>query len=347
MILLALFFLPSCSEETKQKEEIQSTIPKTEKKQPLFEVIPSSETSITFKNKIFENKDINYFKYEYLYNGGGVAAGGDINNDGLPDLIFTASMGLNRLYVNKGNFQFEDITTSSGIKTLNDWVTGVTFVDINDDGWLDIYLCKSGWFPDPEQRRNLLFINNKDLTFTESAKAYNLDDPGYSTQATFFDFDNDNDLDAFIGNHPIDFNAVFGEALQKRKTTPAFSSDQLYRNDGGKFTNVSKKAGIANYGHTLGVIAADFNQDGYEDIYVSNDYIEHDFLYQNNQDGSFSEVSKKSLNHLPKFSMGVDASDINNDGLLDIISMEMLGANNRRQKTNMDSISNLCTIASN
>ncbi len=335
MILLTAFLLISCAKENenfnKEKENIEeSAIELTS----MFERVPSSETSITFKNKIIENRDINYFKYEYIYNGGGVAAG-DINNDGLPDLLFTANMGLNRLYLNKGDFKFEQITNSAGIKTVNDWVTGVTFADVNGDGWLDIYLCKSGWFTDPEMRRNLLFINNKDLTFTESSKAYGLDDPGYSTQATFFDFDNDNDLDVFVGNHPINFNTIFGKALEKRKNPPLYSSDQFYRNDSGKFTNISKKAGINNHGHTLGIVAADYNQDGFEDIYVSNDYLEHDFLYENNGNGTFTEVSKEKFNHLPKFSMGVDAADINNDGLLDIIAMEMLGANNKRQKTNM------------
>ncbi|MEM8909007.1 MAG: VCBS repeat-containing protein, partial [Bacteroidota bacterium] len=305
---------------------------------PLFSEVDPALSGIDFKNRIVESDAINYFQYEYLYNGGGIAVG-DINNDGLPDLFFTANMSFDRLYLNKGDWQFEDISKTAGIRTQNDWSTGVTMADVNGDGWLDIYVSKSGWFEQEELRRNRLWINNGDLTFSEQAQQYRIADAGYSTQAVFFDLDNDNDLDLYVGNHPIVFKESLQVALAKRATPPAYQSDQLYRNDGKQFINISQQAGIRNYGHTLGLVANDFNRDGHIDIFVSNDYNAPNFYYQNQGDGTFVDQGPQLLKHMAKFSMGVDAADINNDGWTDIFTTEMMAEDNQRQKTNMASMS--------
>src|SRR3984957_7110016 len=211
----------------------------------LFTKMSSNETGIHFNNSLIENNDqFNILQYPYFYNGGGVAVG-DINNDGLPDIIFTGNMVKNRLYLNKGNFHFEDITEQSGIASMQGWCTGVTLADVNGDGWLDIYICRSG-FMNPSLRKNLLFINNHDLTFTEKAAAYGIDDAGYSTQASFFDYDHDGDLDLFVINQSQPQYAQGGQEyaqLRNQAAEPLFEN-HLYRNDGGHFTNVTKTAGI-------------------------------------------------------------------------------------------------------
>ncbi len=312
---------------------------------PLFSLVSPEHSNILFENKIEETNLVNYFKYEYLYNGGGVAVG-DLNNDGLPDLYFTGNMSLNRLYLNKGNLQFEEITAKAKASYLNDWCTGVTMVDINSDGWLDIYVSASGYYKDPEVRRNILFVNNADAasnngvpTFTDRAAEYGIDDIGYSIQSIFFDYDNDGDLDLYVANHPNLFREKASEVLKKMKSPPVENSDRLYRNDSKegtiKFTDVSKSAGIVNYSHTLGVVASDFNNDGWVDIYTSNDYQDPDYLYKNNGDGTFSNIADVAMKHMAKFSMGVDASDFNNDGWTDIFAVEMMAEDNKRQKTNM------------
>jgi hypothetical protein len=335
---------PSCSNEPDIKKTEASNFFIAERSTPtdlsfkLFTKISPSQSAVTFKNSIKESNAINYFSYEYIYNGGGVAIG-DINNDGLPDLFFTANMSFNRLYLNKGNLQFEDISASSGIRTQGDWCTGVTMADVNGDGFLDIYVSRSGWFENPNQRRNNLFINNGDLTFTEQAGQYGIDDAGHTTQSVFFDMDQDNDLDLYVGNHPVVFTESLEEGLRKRKESPPFSSDQIYRNDGGHFVNISKEAGISNYAHSLGLIASDFDKDGLVDIFVSNDYNAPNFYYHNNGNGTFTDIGPKMLKHMAKFSMGVDAGDFNNDGLLDIFTTEMMAEDNQRQKTNMASMS--------
>jgi enediyne biosynthesis protein E4 len=313
--------------------------------EPLFSLVSNEHSNILFQNKIEETNLINYFNYEYLYNGGGVSIG-DVNNDGLPDLYFTGNMTLNRLYLNKGNLQFEEVTAKAKASYFNDWCTGVTMVDINNDGWLDIYVNASGYYEDPEVRRNILFVNNGDAqknngipTFTDRAAEYGIDDIGYSIQSVFFDFDNDGDLDLYIANHPNLFREDVFDALKKMKNPIAENSDRLYRNDseGGKikFSDVSEQAGIANYSHTLGVVASDFDQDGWVDIYTSNDFSEPDYFYKNNGDGTFTDITNKSLKHMAKFSMGVDAGDFNNDGWTDLFAVEMMAEDNKRQKTNM------------
>ena len=303
--------------------------------QPLFQLLNSKQTNIHFSNNISENERLNVLSYEYFYNGGGVAVG-DINNDGLEDLFFTGNMTSNKLYLNTGNMKFKDITkdAAKGLEGRpNGWKTGVTMADVNGDGLLDIYICYSGK-TEPDQRRNQLFINNGNLTFTERAKEYGLDDPGYSTQAVFFDYDNDGDLDMMLINHNVK-KIDNMEFAKYRNQTDEYAGNKLFQNNGNHFTDVSKKAGIIQNPLTfgLGVAIADINQDGWPDIYVTNDYNEPDYLYINNHDGTFSEQSQKYLRHLSHFSMGVDIADFNNDGLPDILTLDMLPQDNHRQKS--------------
>ena len=311
---------------------------------PLFQSLSPEQTGINFINKIQETDKINYFKYEYLFNGGGVAVG-DLNQDGLPDLYFTGNMVANRLYLNRGDFRFEDVTAKARASYMNDWCTGVSMVDINADGLLDIYICASGWYEGSESdtRRNILFVNQGSdedgiPSFVDQAAQYGLDDPAYSTQACFLDFDQDGDLDMYLGNHPRQFREYVEDVLKKKANPPADCRDKFYRNDNGSFVDISDEAGIKNYGHTLGVVTLDYDQDGWMDIYVSNDYQENDFLYRNQGDGTFVNVIEQVAGHVSQFSMGVDANDFNNDGWPDIMAVEMLAKDNKRQKTNMASM---------
>jgi hypothetical protein len=299
--------------------------------QPLFKSLPADSTGISFQNRIVESPGVNIITYEYFYNGGGVGAG-DFNNDGLVDLYFTGNMSPNKLYLNKGNFRFEDITKSAGVSGRVGWKTGVSVADVNGDGLLDIYVCYSGEL-DSTQRANQLFINNGDLTFSDKAKQMGVADMGYSTHAAFFDMDRDGDLDLYVLNHNIKNLRNFDAAYVKKMTDP-FAGDHLYLNNNGKFINITQKAGIISnpLGYGLGLHIADINNDGWSDIYVSNDYVEEDYLYINNKNGTFSERLKQSFGHLSNFSMGVDAADINNDGWLDIYTLDMLPEDNRRQK---------------
>lgn len=303
--------------------------------QPLFKTLPSTQTNITFNNAISENESLNVLSYEYFYNGGGVAVG-DINNDGLEDLFFTANMKPNKLYLNQGNLKFKDITATAGKELegrAGGWKTGVTMADVNGDGLLDIYISYSGKV-DAATRRNQLFINQGNLKFAEKAKDYGLDDPGYSTQAVFFDYDNDGDLDMFLLNHNVKKidNMEFANV---RNQTDELASNKLFENNGNRFTDVSKKAGIIQNPLTfgLGIAVADLNKDGWPDIYVTNDYNEPDYVYINQKNGTFTEQSKLLLRHVSHFSMGVDIADFNNDGLPDILTLDMLPQDNHRQKS--------------
>jgi enediyne biosynthesis protein E4 len=300
-------------------------------KDPLFQQLPGSKTGVTFKNTLHESATSNVLTYEYFYNGGGVAVG-DINNDGLDDIFFTANMKPNALYLNQGNMKFKDITRSAGVLCENNWKTGVTMADVNADGFLDIYVCFSGK-GDPEKRRNKLFINNGDLTFTEKAKEFGLDDPGHSTHASFFDSDNDGDLDMYLLNHNVTVIREFEFAKAKQQRHP-YAGDKLFRNDNGHFTDVSESAGIKGnpLGFGLGVSVADINKDGWMDIYVSNDYIEPDYVYINNKNGTFTDKLSEYMQHISYFSMGCDVSDINNDAWPEIFTVDMLPEDNKRQK---------------
>src|SRR3989440_2033318 len=294
---------------------------------PLFRLLSPAQTGVTFANTITTNDSLNVQTDEYVYNGAGVGIG-DIDNDGLPDIFLAGNMVTSRLYRNKGTMRFEDITESAGVKTST-WATGATMVDINNDGYLDIYVSVSGppWSK-PEERANLLFINNGDHTFTEAAAQYGIADTGFTTHAVFLDYNGDGYLDLFlVNNSPKDFarGDVAGHPVGMRGTTPG-SYNQLYRNNGdGTFTNVSAEAGILReVGYGVGVAVADVNGDGWPDIYVSNDITPNDVLYINNRDGTFSDRAAASLKHSSFAGMGVDIGDFNNDGRPDILQVDMM-----------------------
>ena len=305
----------------------------SDKKSSVFTHLDESKTGISFKNTIFEDGPLNVANYIYFYNGNGVAIG-DINNDGLQDILFTGNMVKKRLYLNKGNFTFENITDKAGIAEKQGWCTGATMADVNNDGKLDIYICRSADV-DPEKRKNLLFINNGDLTFSEKAAEYGLADNGYSTQASFFDYDKDGDLDCFVINHSTTkYTAGIQENADLRKEyNPDFAS-KLYRNDDVKYTNVSVEAGIMSNVFTfgLGLAVSDINNDGWPDIYVSNDFNEPDYLFINKKNGTFKESLSDCMNEVSMFSMGSDAADFNNDGLVDITTLDMLAEDNKTIK---------------
>ncbi|GLU43581.1 VCBS repeat-containing protein [Allomuricauda sp. NBRC 101325] len=289
----------------------------------LFDTPAPTETGVEFTNTLTTSKDLSILDYLYFYNGGGVSIG-DINNDGLPDIFLSGNQVKNKLYLNKGNLEFEDISISAGIEGNSTWNTGVTMADVNGDGLLDIYVCAvvgiNGF-----NGFNELYINNGDNTFTESAAKYGLDFDSYSSNATFFDYDLDGDLDMYLLNHAVHTQNSFGKfdlRFERRYET----GDKLLRNDNGKFVDVSEEAGIYGgiNGYGLGLAIADFNQDGYPDIYVGNDFHEDDYYYLNNGDGTFTESLKKYFGHTSRFSMGNDVADINNDGRPDLISLDML-----------------------
>jgi hypothetical protein len=330
---LILFFvfpallIMSCS-DTRNNTESKET--------PFFRRIPSAQSGITFTNIVEENYEKNYFdKFAYVYNGGGVAVG-DINNDGLQDIYFTGNEMPNKLYLNEGNLRFKDITESAGVNGGPGWDNGVTMVDINADGWLDIYICKGGFQDTDAERKNLLYINKGDLTFKEEAAVYGLDETGYSLHAAFFDMDNDNDLDAYITSRPDSFYLGLSQMVAGKKNPPEKCRDKLYRNDNGRFAEIGKQAGMGqNYGYALSVLTADLNGDGFQDVYISNDYADADYMYINQGNGTFRDEIKKAMNHLSLFSMGADIADINNDGYEDILVMEMLPEDYKRSKLSM------------
>jgi hypothetical protein len=301
----------------------------------LFQSISSAQTGIDFNNQLTENENFNIIEYLYFYNGGGVAVG-DINNDGLVDIYFSSNQQANRLYLNKGNLQFEDITESAGVASGGPWKTGVSMVDINGDGLLDIYVCRVSGYKGLKGR-NELYINNGDLTFTESARDYGLDFEGFSTHAAFFDYDGDGDLDMYLLNHAVHTERSYGRA-SLRFIDDGQAGDKLYRNNAEKgekrFTPVTNEAGIfsSQVGYGLGVGIADVNNDGWPDIYVSNDFNENDYLYINQGDGTFVESIRNSISYSSRFSMGNDLADINNDGWVDIMTLDMLPENEMTQK---------------
>ncbi|HEY2722761.1 MAG TPA: VCBS repeat-containing protein [Chitinophagaceae bacterium] len=314
-LLILIFTLSNC----KTKEKIK----------PLFEVLNDSRTGLSFTNKLKPTEQFNMFDYMYFYNGAGIGAG-DFNNDGLIDLFFASNQGQNKLYINKGNLKFEDVTKEAQIPEDGGWSTGVSVVDINNDGLLDLYICRVGNYQTLHSKNQFLICQGIDKNgvpyYKDEAKEYGLDFSGFSTQAVFFDYDMDGDLDMFLLNHSVHQNGTFAPRSNFLGTYSALSGDRIFRNDGNVFTDVTKETGINSSAISfgLGVVASDINLDGWPDLYVGNDFHENDYLYINQKNGKFSEENNQRLMHTSQYSMGVDAADINNDGYPEIISMDML-----------------------
>ena len=342
-VAVPVILLFSCQKNADSTFRAEVGTPPTVTPTTKFERKLPQHTGVAFAPTVTDDYRYNFVIDPYIYNGGGVAVL-DVNNDGLQDLFFTARLQGCRLYLNKGNFQFEDISEKSGVEQFIGLKTGAVVADINADGWQDIYVCRTWLEPLPE-RRNLLFINNKDNTFFEKAADYGIDDLSASQHANFFDYDHDGDLDLYVLNHPVDFrninNADFQPSVGNRfaknsRPKTEFDSDRLYRNEGnGKFTDVSKKAGIENRAWGLSTISADFNDDGYPDLFVANDFIMPDFLYINNRDGTFSDQCERWFRHTSNHSMGADFADLNGDALPDLVVPDMLGATAERRKSLM------------
>jgi enediyne biosynthesis protein E4 len=332
-----LLFLAACGNQTSSNSN--DTFAKHSTQKQIFQRLDNTTIGVDFQNKLIENSKINGFNFSYLYNGGAVALG-DINNDKLVDVYMVSINGANKLFLNKGNMKFEDITAAAGVAAADGTKMGVTMVDVNNDGYLDIYQCRSGL--EPNLWNNLLFINQKDNTFKESAIACGLNDNAPSNNANFFDYDNDGDLDMYLLNHPMNFETVNNVRVMqqpdgkiKRTELPdqAFESDKMYKNNGnGTFVEVTVQAGVVNRAFGLSSSVGDFNEDGFQDIYICNDYAEPDFLYINNKNGSFTNKIADYMQYYTNNSMGSDFADINNDGLLDLISLDMLPEDNMRQK---------------
>jgi enediyne biosynthesis protein E4 len=332
IVILFLFFsiiVVSC----KQKKNSSPT---------LFQLQDSTTTGIHFTNHVENTPDFNIFSYRNFYNGGGVATG-DINNDGLADVFFTSNQGSNKLFLNKGGFKFEDISSKAGIEEKGKWNTGVVMVDINGDGWLDMYVCNAGYDKWKNKDYNKLFVNNHDGTFTEKAKEYGLDETGYTTHAAFFDYDKDGDLDCYILNNsfiPVNTLNYSNKRELRAGDWPVADfakggGDKLLKNDNGHFNDVSAAANIYGslIGFGLGVTISDVNGDTYPDIYISNDFFERDYLYINQKNGTFSEDLQNQMGHTSTASMGADAADVNNDGRPDIFTTDMLPRDDKRLKT--------------
>ncbi|MBK7269502.1 MAG: CRTAC1 family protein [Flavobacteriales bacterium] len=298
--------------------------------------LPADRSGISLVNTVPEDEERNHYNYEYIYNGGGVAVG-DINNDGLADLYFTGNQVPDRLYLNKGELRFEDATDSALPKEeFHGWHAGVTMADVNSDGWLDIYVCRSGWYRDPAMRTNLLYMNKGDGTFTEEAAERGLADTTRSTQALFFDHDLDGDLDVYVVNEPLQTNSklslsqVHALVAQYRS-----ASGRLYRNDKGHFTDITIAAGLWNLGYGLGAIASDLDHDGRTDLFVANDYLERDFLFMHQKNGTYRDEVLDRMRHISTYSMGCDAADYDNDGYTDLVVLDMVSEDHVRSKTNM------------
>ncbi len=320
-IALASLLVTSCS---KKQEDT------------LFSKIPSNRSGITFNNQIVETDSFNILTSEYIFNGGGVAVG-DFNNDGKPDLFFTGNQVANKLYLNQGDFKFKDVSEISGVEAIDKWKTGVAVIDINNDSLLDIYVC-AAMFDTAKEKANILFVNqgvDKDGVpiFKEMAKEYGVADTGNSMNAAFIDYDKDGDLDLYVLNN-VDIHILPANYREKITDGSSLSNDRLYRNNGDNtFTDVTIEAGITIEGYGLGVAISDLDYDGWPDIYVSNDYLSNDILYINNGDGTFTDKIGQFIKHQSKFSMGSDIADFNNDGFLDILTLDMLGETNYRLKT--------------
>lgn len=304
---------------------------------PLFRLLPATRTGIDFSNTLFETDSLNILNEAYIYNGGGVGVG-DFNNDGLPDLYFSANMSASRMYLNTGKLSFRDITKSAGVDGGGRWCSGVSVIDINADGWLDLYLCTT-FYKDPSRRQNLLYINQGGQpggipVFKESAASYGLADTGYSTQGIFLDYDMDGDLDMYLLTNALDPAGTPIRYREKITDGSAANTDRLYRNNGNQtFTDVSKAAGITIEGWGHGVSVSDINLDGWPDLYVTNDFVANDILYINNRNGTFTDQVGSYLKHTSWYAMGNDMADINNDGLIDLVTLDMLPEDNPRKKS--------------
>lgn len=332
-VFMLLFFMAfqGCNEKNKVRKNNDVDFKETK----IFELIPHEKSGIKFMNHVEENLKNYVVDFNYVYNGGGVALG-DINNDGLSDIYFSGNEVPNKLYLNKGDFKFEDITEFAGVNGGNGWHTGINMVDINHDGYLDIYICRGGFKDTDDERKNLLYVNQGDNTFKEKAEEYGIADIGFSVQAAFFDMDNDNDLDMYLTNRPELFFQTAEEITKGEKENNDLYRDKLYLNENDSFHEISLKAGITkNYGYGLGVAVADVNNDGFTDIYVTNDYEQPDYLYINQGNNTFKESIKKYTNHTSFYSMGVDIADFNNDGFEDILTLDMVSENYVRSKTTM------------
>jgi len=298
-----------------------------------FESIDPDQSGIHFRNDLSPTEQVNTYTYRNFYNGAGVAIG-DINNDGLPELFFCGNQVSNKLYLNKGNFKFEDITSEAGVASDGVWSTGASFVDINGDGLLDIYVCKSGPLGGAN-RHNELFINQGNLTFEEKAQEYGIDDTGLSNHAAFFDYDKDGDLDMYLLNNSMRSVGIYDLREGERNVRDTLGGNRFYLNENGKFKDISEEAGIygSAIGFGLGVTIADINRDGWQDIFVSNDFFERDYLYINQKDGRFKESLEQYMTEISMGSMGADIADINNDGYPEIYVTEMLPESQERVKT--------------
>ena len=341
LFVLTLCCLSACNTPVSESTNA-SNGPATTK----FVLHKPADCGLNFVPTITEDYRYNFSMDPYIYNGGGVAVL-DVNNDGLQDLFFTARLQGCQLYLNKGNLKFENISEKSGVSKHGGLKTGVTVVDINADGWQDLYVCRTWLEPLPD-RRNLLLINNHDGTFTEQAAAYGLDDISASQQGNFFDYDCDGDLDLYLMNHPVDWRSITVTDFQPTPQCPTarcqaprdqYESDRLFQNDGkGKFTDVSQKAGIWNRAFGLSVLTSDFNDDGFPDVFVGNDFIMPDFLYINNQHGGFTDQADSYFRHTSNHSMGADVADLNNDGLQDLVVLDMLAEDWQRRRKLMSTM---------
>ena len=322
LLVVSLVIITSCTREINNGSPSNETT--------LFEL--KENCGIDFQNNLTYTEDFNPYTYRNFYNGGGIAIG-DVNNDGLLDLYFTGNIVDNRLYLNKGNWQFEDITEKAGVACSNIWSSGATFVDINYDGYIDLYVCKSGK-PEGENRHNELFINNGDLTFTEKSKEYGLDITGLSVQAAFFDYDKDGDLDCYLLNNSIRSVGAY-DLIKDQRNIPSESGNKFLKNENDKFIDFSSEVGIytSNIGFGLGITLSDFNDDSWPDLFISNDFFERDYLYINNQKGGFEETAENTISSFSMGSMGADAADLDNDLRPDLMVTEMLPTNIERQRT--------------
>jgi len=343
-IIFILFGIISCTKEKLNEDNLSSDKDSkidSKAKKAVFEKIGSLHSGIDFSNNLEDKVETseNLFDFDFFYNGSGVGIA-DINNDGLDDIFFCGNQVQNRLYLNKGNLQFEDITEKANINVNKKWSNGVTFADVNNDGWLDIYVTQGGPFT-KENRKNLLFINQKDQTFVEKGEEYGLNDGGISTQAAFFDYDKDGDLDCIVSNEnelygldPINFH----KALKNNKELLHNSSAHLYKNEKGKFIDVTETAGVLKATFGLGLTVGDINNDGWLDFYISNDYYIPDVMYINNKNGTFTDKIKEKTKQITFYGMGVDIEDINNDGFQDIFVLDMASSDHIRSKTLMASM---------